>query len=337
MKALKLKDHGRERSSLLLLCCLASTLAAEAQRTGPPSSIPPTVPPRVIVAPPPPPPPAPVVTPPPAPIITPPPARIDVPVSTVPFFQPLLPVDVTRPSLAGKLPVSQTQIDPLTGIQMLPDEKFPTAKDLKGSSEWILVRGEEGAQFTRPTEFSAKLIQGAILVSVRRPSHIGLVQTPLGDIALDADSDLMIKFDNNVLRVFNITARGTACKAKLGADIYTSKKGSHTVSLAPGFEMVASNERIGRREMRPGDGIARRKSQLLADGKLAINEFSVESVLSSSAIVASIAQKQSDAKEKRILGDMSKMAAVLNYVNGGYGYTVEGNAAVAQKPGGGTQ
>ena len=66
---------------------------------------------------------------------------------------------------------------------------------------------------------------------------------------------------------------------------------------------------------------------------MAISEFSVQSVLSNSAVIVQIAQQSTNAKEARVLSQMSKMAAVLNYVNSPYGYTVEGATGVASAPG----
>jgi hypothetical protein len=72
--------------------------------------------------------------------------------------------------------------------------------------------------------------------------------------------------------------------------------------------------------LRPHDGISRRRTKVLNQGYVALSEFSVESVLHTSSLIANMTQKESDAKEKRIISDMSKMAAVLNQVNGSSGY-----------------
>ncbi len=87
--------------------------------------------------------------------------------------------------------------------------------------------------------------------------------------------------------------------------------------------LVAGQEKITRSTLRPKDGIARRYQKVLENGHLAVSEFSLESAISSCDMLVDLQQKTTGVKERRILSDMSKMAAVLNYKNGSQGYTAE--------------
>lgn len=167
---------------------------------------------------------------------------------------------------------------------------------------------------------------------MRRPSDLALVLTPLGEIALHSDGDVLLTYTGDVLRIYNISALGNDCKVKFGREVIGENK-SECVKLKVGFEIVASTHKLGRVDLRPADGVARRRAQLLNNGHMAISEFSVQSVLSNSAVIVQIAQQSTNAKEARVLSQMSKMAAVLNYVNSPYGYTVEGATGVASAPG----
>jgi hypothetical protein len=280
--------------------------------------------------PPPPPPRAPFVnvpfsiTPPPTPppVVRTPPPVVQTPQGPI-YFGPQ-PIDVTndRYSVKEDLPAVVPPLtgDAVDGLIPIADSRFPDKKSLKGSGEWILVRGEQESKFTRPNEYTAKLEQGTILVSVRRPSQVALVETPIGDVALHADGDVMLAWNDGVLRIFNISAIRSECKAKFENTVFGDSK-SRTVTIRTGYEVVAcADHKLGRAEMRPSDGVARRRAQLVADGHIGVSEFSVESMLQSSLTIAHIAA-QHDPKDTRILGQMSKMAAVLNVVNSPYGYT----------------
>ncbi len=86
-----------------------------------------------------------------------------------------------------------------------------------------------------------------------------------------------------------------------------------TIQLAPGFEFVAGDRKLGGADLRPKDGIARRHFKFLEGGHLAVSEFSVDSAIKNNDLIADIRQNTTGVKERRILSDMSKMAAVLNY------------------------
>jgi len=132
--------------------------------------IPPVVVPPPVYTPPAPPPP--VVVPPPPPVVVAPPEVPRVPVlpvvqaPNVPFFPQAIDLTNAAPNVRPNLPVP---IPPLIGsasdgLQTIPNNQFPLAKNLKGKSDWILVRGEESSVFQRPNPYTAKLEAGTILV-----------------------------------------------------------------------------------------------------------------------------------------------------------------------------
>ena len=207
----------------------------------------------------------------------------------------------------------------LVGIYTVSN--FPVAGKLKGAENGILVKYLPNSTYDRPNVYSVDLHSGTVLVSVRRPSEQALVHTDRGEVAIAANGDAVVSCVNGLLRVQNITGRGNSVKVE-----FSSGQGMPSpkiVAVKTGFEFVASDHRLGRAEIRPVDGIARRHSKVLENGYAAVSEFSVESLLSSSELIASLSQKSAGVGERKILGDMSKMAAVLNYVNGTQGFVAE--------------
>lgn len=229
------------------------------------------------------------------------------------FSPPIVvPLDVTNTQMVNgpfSLPASQTSV---FGVQSY--KQFST--EMSGPSDWILVRTMPDTSFTRLSPHSVALQSGQLLVSVRRPSRIGIIETPLGEVAVAANADVLLNFSSGVLRIFNLDGRPGTIKLRLHA----SQTRSPIVGIAPGFELAASNHVLTRADLRPQDGFARRHSKLLQDGHLGISEFSLQSILNHSELIATLRQKNAGAQAMRVIGDMSKMAAVLNYLNGTQGY-----------------
>lgn len=165
------------------------------------------------------------------------------------------------------------------------------------------------------------LTEGTVLASVKRPSQLGMVNTKLGEVALYANSDAFISFENGVLRIRNVDAVGQDMRVRLDTGPFASNPKIFTIT--PGHELVVADHKLTRADMRPQDGILRRNPELLADGFVGISQYHVESALQQSAIVTQLSQNESDVKNKRVLADMSRMAAVLNHVNGTHGYAKE--------------
>jgi hypothetical protein len=238
------------------------------------------------------------------------------------------------------VPTDVTHLD----ISMDNDPNLPSMKDalvcvaankFKSGSEksqdvsGIVVMSEEHAKYERTTPYSVSLVSGRIIVSVKRPSQIGLINTDLADFALSADGDAVISSVNGVVRIMNTTARGDACRVKLLSSSPNAK--NKVFAVRPGYEFVIGKEKLTRRDLRPSDGIGRRRSKTFDDGKIALSEFSIQSVLHGSDLIAHVAQTYSGAKERRVLTDMSKMAAVLNHLHGVHGFTTS-NTGLASSP-----
>jgi hypothetical protein len=301
---LKALSKSTFAAAALLVLYVSLSLPASAQRTGP------TPPPNIPVPQTPPPvqqpiiPVIPVFVPPPTPTVGPPPVIVPTDVTSLNYMP--------SPSNSGIHPA-------LAGIKSVGEKSFPSG-EMTGPTNGILVRSEKGTDFSRPTSYTVELKHGAVLLSVRKPSHVALIHTPLGEVAVSSNGDAVVRFEDGILRIDNLDGRGESVMVKFAAGLGSAKP----LAIAPGFEIVAGEKSLSRSEVRPADGIGRRHSKVLEGGKIAVSTFSVQSLLESHSLIADMGQSQSGSKERKIIGDMSKMAAVLNYVNGTQGYVAEG-------------
>lgn len=235
----------------------------------------------------------------------------------------VVPTDVTNAFLTTPITVPNILTHPaLEGIQLLPDSQFPAQNVGNQNVDWITVKFKDGAEFSKPNSYTVDLKSGEILVSVKSPSKVAFVNTAYGVVALSANSDAIISFVDGVLRILNMDGEGMTIKAKLDQGPFAGPA-DPTVTVAAGYELIASSQKITRAELRPKDGIARRFCKVLEDGHLAISEFSLESALNNSALIVDLSQKVSGVKERRMVSDMTKMAAVLNYKHGTDGFSAE--------------
>jgi hypothetical protein len=255
-------------------------------------------------------------------IIPPPPGTVVTPI--------VVPTDVTNPQITNPN-VTKAKLDAynqslaalaLAGIQQIPLTSFPGQDKVGKNYDWITVLAKEGADFSKPNNYTADLKGGDIIVSVKNPSHLAFVKTPYGDIAVGANSDVMVTYNQGVLHILNFDGEGKILKVKLDQGFFAGPA-DPTVTIAPGYELVACERVLTRAEMRPRDGIARRYGKALEHGHMAISQFSLESAAHSVGMLLNLQQTTTGIKERRILSDLSKMAAILNYRNGEYGYTAE--------------
>ena len=166
---------------------------------------------------------------------------------------------------------------------------------------------------------------------MRRPSRVALVTTKFAEASFSSDSDVEITCnDEGTMRVINLSGLNQSVQIKL-SDLVLPGASQRVFTIKPGHELIMGDHRLYRAEIRPSDGYARRFFKTLENGQIAISEISVESVLRNSDLLASLNQVQSNKRENRILADMSKMAAVLNYMNGSSGYEAQTKATLLVK------
>ncbi|MBX9688740.1 MAG: hypothetical protein K2X27_18680 [Candidatus Obscuribacterales bacterium] len=209
--------------------------------------------------------------------------------------------------------------------------KFPQVADLRGSKDFILVLPGPSSVWAKVSDYAASLTNGQLLVGVRKPSTTGMIVTSNANIAIYSNgqgADVLVTMKDGVLRLANLDGLGENVRIQLTGDIFGPLKGK-VFNLKPGFELVASSTPLTKRDLRPNDGIGRRQTQLIENKHVAISQFSLESVLKGSDLIANMQQKDTGSKERRILADMSKMAAVLNQVGGTWGY--EGQSDKGEK------
>lgn len=260
----------------------------------------------------------------PPPFIPPPPVFVPPTSNIFPAHTPFLtPTDITNPYMVNEGPFLQLPNDhALKGIELLAFTQFPK-DDKKEKDEhpiYVFPKPEEdGVQYSRVNPSIIDFKNGEVLVSVRKPAELGIIHTILGTIAIQANTEIILSYQNGVLRIINLDGMGRNVKIKLTEGPFADNP--KVVSIKPGHELVIGQNILTRKDIRPRDGLARRHFQIMEEGHLAISELSVASILESSGLLADLKQSITGSQERRILGDMSKMASVLNYMNGIQGFS----------------
>lgn len=257
-------------------------------------------------------------------------ASFSAPVVVAPTVTTLLPT--------GTQVFPKDLIDPLKTL--MPDKRTWNSKGIKevphfafkpGSNN-ALFHAEEGSTFSQIASNQVKLDDGSVLLSLHGPT--AMVQTPNGNVAVKGEGNVLTTHIAGVTRVANISARGVACRVEMDAKAIEGD--TKVVALAPGYELVVGDRELRTGEIRPSDGIARRAGFVFANGHIAVNEFSVDSILDTHPIVAAMLQDTTKA-DRRCLNEMCKMASVMNYVHGGGGYKPAEGTGIATRPGRNTQ
>ena len=102
------------------------------------------------------------------------------------------------------------------GIHTLNHGAWPKPDDFKGSIAGILIRVQNGCEYSSADPHTITLTSGTLLASVRRPSLTTLVRTPVGDVSVSAGADVLISFNDGVMRVRNLNGRDNAVKIGYG-------------------------------------------------------------------------------------------------------------------------
>lgn len=265
---------------------------------------------------------------------------------TIPVI-PVLPTSVNTPFNILPKDLTSLSLDEVispergsgsaVGLLQMPIDTFPRPDAMKGSTEWILVRSKPGTNIAKSSDYSFDLKQGSIILSIRRPSQVAIVNTPMGSVSVEANGDVLVSYEEGGLRVMNLDGLGKNVKIKLTPSalsaLVNGKQPAEPLkveplcfALAAGYEFLAADHTLSRAELRPPDGIARRAFVVLEKGACATCQFSLESVLTTTWLAGDIKQNVTGIKERRILSDMAKMAAVLNYVHGTQGYIASAQA-----------
>jgi hypothetical protein len=200
----------------------------------------------------------------------------------------------------------------LAGFHTMGSDAFPAMEELGGSPEFLEVKWEEGSVFTKPNLYSVDLTSGAVLVGVKKPSNTGLIVTPIGSAAIFSNADALVTFKDGVLRVANLDGTGDHVRINFKGQVY---------SIPPGVEFVAANRPLTKKDLKPSDNLARRNVQVVKGQNAAIVEFSVESSMEGSLLIAKLQSSNATNKDRRMLSDVSRMAAVLNHVAGTEGFS----------------
>lgn len=255
----------------------------------------------------------------------------------------MVPTDVTNNTysgaqsdvrLANAQAVAQFHNQALNGLVPIKDNQFPQGTPKQDDPEGIVVKWLPESVFSKPQNNVVVLESGEILVSLKSPARHAAILTPFGKIALAANADVLVSYKDGVLRLKTMDGLGTKVMVKLFEGSFAGAK-PILVSVAPGYEFIAADHKLTRFDLRPKDGIARRCVKLLEQGQIAISEFSAASAIAGSGVLMDLKQSVNGAKERRVLQDMTKMAAVLNFKLGSSGFSAEAedNSRLAGKPG----
>lgn len=158
------------------------------------------------------------------------------------------------------------------------------------------------------------LDSGSLLVSPHH-SRSTTLSTDLAKILVGRKSDVLVSFDAGVLRVQNLDGVGKDVLIELNQP----GNPSPVVTLRPGHELVVASRHLDWDVIRPADGIGRRNQVLIGDGKMAVSEISLASVLKNQKLLS--ASKKSEVNAQRqIYNRVLKTAVILDGLRGKNGF-----------------
>ena len=159
-----------------------------------------------------------------------PPAPGNPTVNINPISVPTIPVMPVMPVVPGgrTVPLVPTDYTNIPVPSLNYQSTLPADEGVKSTSQFpsdlpdqdldgILVRSLNGADFTRPSLASVNLNEGSILVSVRKPSRLGLINTAHGVVSVAGDGDVIVTCNKSdgLVRVLNLTGLGENVKMKV--------------------------------------------------------------------------------------------------------------------------
>lgn len=251
--------------------------------------------------------------------------------------QPVFSVQTTTLLLHDQ-PFPKDLIDPLLP-KLIKDKREFNSKGIKierglgyNGGTGILFHEEEGSKIAQLSPNELKLDSGSVLLSVH--GQTATVETPNGKVQVRGEGNVLTSFIAGVMRVENISARGDACRVLMNGPAI--ERDTTTVALAPAYELVVGDRKLADGEIRPADGIARRRGYVFEGSRVATNEFSIDSIIDSHPIISAMLS-DTTRQDRKCLNEVTKMAAVMNYVHGAGGYKQAEGVGIAARPGRNTQ
>ncbi|MBS2007919.1 MAG: hypothetical protein JST01_12815, partial [Cyanobacteria bacterium SZAS TMP-1] len=252
---------------------------------------------------------------------------------------PLVPTDVTNLRLFNQPlmgPVNMPKLDPGACIKRLKEDSFPDVSQARESSDGIIVKPKSGCDFERPAPADVQLMSGTIFVSVRKPANMVFVTTPHGVVSINQDAEVIVSYRDGLLIVMNLSAFNERVKVRIhqaavsaqinGKSYSEASSEGIVIAVKYGHELVAGDRALTAGDLRPADSVARRRTALFENDHMAVSEFSLATALTDSELLSDLGKPDGDPRERKILKDLAKMAAVLNYVNGQGGYVARGKS-----------
>lgn len=180
----------------------------------------------------------------------------------------------------------------------------------------VLLSGGYNAQFKESSAGNIELSSGKLLVSLPAAKSSVLVNTPVGKVWIGKQANVLVSYQNNVLRIHNLDSIGQ--NVRLLLDPSATGQASSVLAIRPGFELLASKHSLSLDLLRPADGIARRNQILSENNRVAISEIHLATLIKNEPILNAL--RNSTASERRIFDRVIKTAAVLDMTRGRAGF-----------------